>query len=334
MTNSIAESWVKEPCDVVVSDRLCGVVACVTGATGLIGRELVELLWSEGAEVRVLSRQPLEESPRVIPFRGSLFDRSLLDRFMDGADWLFHCAGEHREAKSFKAVNIDGTKCVVDSLQNQRIGYFCHLSSAGVVGRTGQLWVDETSECHPQNPYESSKYEAERVVLGQERSGVTVLLRPTNVVSANRPGLVGAAQIGGWRAFLGALLKAKEAAHLVHARMVAEAAVHLSRMSFDRPEVFMVGLDEDATNTVSGVWSLVRSQCQDMRLPVPPVVPVMVPWLIRLMGGLRGNRGDVRYSSAKLRRQGVELSWDVMRIVRETLWKDREGAVPICPRHS
>ena len=44
-------------------------IACVTGASGIIGKQIVAILKAEGYEIRVLSRKVLKKNKRVHLFQ-------------------------------------------------------------------------------------------------------------------------------------------------------------------------------------------------------------------------------------------------------------------------
>ncbi len=47
-------------------------IACVTGASGMVGREIVRCLVLQGCKVRALSRSKHFDDPKVELFRGAL----------------------------------------------------------------------------------------------------------------------------------------------------------------------------------------------------------------------------------------------------------------------
>lgn len=70
----------------------------VTGATGFVGRNLVEKLISSGNRVRCLVRKSsradfLKEMPAVEVFYGDLFDETLLRQCISGVSTVYHVAG-------------------------------------------------------------------------------------------------------------------------------------------------------------------------------------------------------------------------------------------------
>ena len=66
----------------------------VTGGSGFIGKHLASALIARGRQVRVLDLQP---PPRALPqiehVCGSVLDRDLVERAMDGVDEVYHLAG-------------------------------------------------------------------------------------------------------------------------------------------------------------------------------------------------------------------------------------------------
>jgi nucleoside-diphosphate-sugar epimerase len=66
----------------------------VTGGSGFIGKHLVSALIARGREVRVFDLQPPSRALQQIEYvRGSVLDRDLMHRAMDGVDEVYHLAG-------------------------------------------------------------------------------------------------------------------------------------------------------------------------------------------------------------------------------------------------
>jgi len=112
----------------------------VTGATGLVGRELVPHLVAAGWPVRVLvqprrGRRPprtvFPEGVEVVV--GNLEDETVLHQAMQGAHTVFHLAsaqwgGTRRE---LERIDIQGTRSVVSAARAARIGRLFYLSQLG-----------------------------------------------------------------------------------------------------------------------------------------------------------------------------------------------------------
>jgi nucleoside-diphosphate-sugar epimerase len=300
--------------------------ACVTGASGMIGRRIVRALLQRGHGVRILTRREVQVAGVEI-FRADLADDQVLERFVAGASAVFHCAAELRDESRMRDVNVLGTRRIVQLVERHGVGYFCQMSSAGVVGRTTRDWIDESAPCNPQNAYEVTKLEAERIAERGVAGCTTVILRPTNVVDETHLGELQLPVDGSLRSRMKAFVKGGECAHIVHAEDVAEAAVHfLDRPSGD-PRVFFVSLDHDPLNTVANLWRLHRALSggrSGRELSPFPHLPAAVPHFLRRLTSGRGNRGTIRYASDRLLSQGFRYSLGVadavQRILQDRAW--------------
>ncbi len=162
-------------------------IACVTGASGMVGSKIVQRLTLQGYKVRVLSRSKYFDDPDVKLFCGGLEDEKVLKSFLNNAHLLFHCAAELYDESKMWDVNVLGTERLLSIVKGTSIKYLCYLSSAGVVGRTNIRWVNEETACEPQNAYERSKWAAEQLVAKGIDGCRIVILRPTNVIDNKQP---------------------------------------------------------------------------------------------------------------------------------------------------
>lgn len=166
--------------------------AFVTGATGFAGsrlcRTLVERGWQVSALVRTTSRAAgaLDGLP-VTRVAGDVRDpASLGGGAMAGVDVVFHLASAFREAKlsdeTFRAVNVDGTRHVLEAAAAAGVGRVVHCSTVGIHGDTGHMPVTEESPPGElDDSYNVTKLEAERLARGffAERGMAGVVVRPT-----------------------------------------------------------------------------------------------------------------------------------------------------------
>lgn len=85
----------------------------LTGANGFLGRALTKHLLASGWQVRALLRRPAAdlEALGATAVLGAIEGRDSLDRLLQGADAVIHCAGlvKARRGSEFTAVNVDGT---------------------------------------------------------------------------------------------------------------------------------------------------------------------------------------------------------------------------------
>lgn len=151
----------------------------VTGATGFVGRHILERLLAEGHRVRALSRSDdkarrvLDEDAiddgRITLCSGTLDDPDALRHLVEGCSGCIHLVGIIREAKgqTFEQVHVGGTRAIVQACRQQdpKMRYV-HMSALGV-------GADKRAG------YRDTKHRAEQMV---RKSGL-----PWTIV---RPGLI------------------------------------------------------------------------------------------------------------------------------------------------
>ena len=157
----------------------------VTGGSGFIGKHLVSALIARGRQVRVLDLQP---PPRALPqvqyVRGSVLDRDLVDRAMDGVDEVYHLAGLPgmwlpRKA-DFHTVNFGGTEIVIETARKRGIKRFLHCSTESILFRASPSMVPVADDAFlPDDmpgPYTRSKMLADRFAMQAAASGYPVII--------------------------------------------------------------------------------------------------------------------------------------------------------------
>lgn len=82
-----------------VLEAFAGHSAVVTGGTGLIGRQVVELLVAAGANVKIVSLDHVKVSDRAEHVIGDLTSFDLCKELTRGMDFVFHLAGIKGSAK-------------------------------------------------------------------------------------------------------------------------------------------------------------------------------------------------------------------------------------------
>lgn len=297
-------------------------IACVTGASGMVGSKIVQRLVLQGYKVRALSRSKHFDGRNVELFRGGLEDEAILKRFLYNANLLFHCAAELYDESKMWDVNVLGTERLLRTVRESNIQYMCYMSSAGAVGRTKVKWVDEKTKCEPQNVYERSKWAAEKLLAHGINGCRVVILRPTNVIDEKRPGALSLPMSGSWLNRFKVFLKGGECAHIVHAEDVAKAAMYFVSRPFNNPRCFFVSCDHEPLNTFAGLWALYKAIENNRPVDrIRPVahLPLIVPHILRKLWRGRGNRGDVRYSSGKLISEGFNFPLGVKGAVKQVV---------------
>jgi NAD(P)-dependent dehydrogenase (short-subunit alcohol dehydrogenase family) len=182
----------------------------VTGATGFIGRNLVEQLLKREGTIYVLvregSRGRLEElrsrwgapEDRIVPVVGDLSQEKLgcveaIDELRGKIDHFFHLAAIYdmtADAESQRVANVEGTREAVrlaDALDAKRFHMVSSIAAAGLYEGTFTEDMFEEAEKVDNNPYFQTKHESERVV--REESNVPWrIYRPGIVVGHSETG--------------------------------------------------------------------------------------------------------------------------------------------------
>jgi dihydroflavonol-4-reductase len=154
--------------------------ALVTGATGLLGSNLVRELAARGVAVRAVARDParakrlLDGIPALEIVRGDLDDVAGFAPALDGADVVFHAAAYFRESyrggthwERLRRTNVEGTRRLIDAAYARGVRRILHVSSIGTLATAapGGRPVDAAMRIAPEatrNDYFRSKILADR----------------------------------------------------------------------------------------------------------------------------------------------------------------------------
>lgn len=166
------------------------VSSLVTGARGFVGLWLVRALAARGDRVVATDLEaPAELPPEVRFVAADLRDPAAVGLLCQQArpDAVFHSASvvhtRHFGADSLRAINVDGTRTLLEAAEAAAATRFIYVSSASVVyeGRD----IENGDERLPYAskyaaPYAATKAEAERLVLDRAdpRGLRTVAIRP------------------------------------------------------------------------------------------------------------------------------------------------------------
>lgn len=165
----------------------------VTGATGFIGGNLVRELCERGHSVRALVRAGSDERAlrelNVERVHGDLNNPTALAAGLRGCDWCFHVAASYhlwlKDYRPMYAVNVEGTRTVLDSARKAGCARIVYTSTVGCIGlpRKTRGRVVPTNEDTPvseaqmSNHYKRSKWRAEQVAheLAHEGSPIVIV---------------------------------------------------------------------------------------------------------------------------------------------------------------
>lgn len=145
----------------------------VTGATGFVGRNVVQALLSRGHTVRALVRNPdraretLPATASLIVVRGDALERDAMARLADGADAMIHLIGIRRERPggvTYRRLHVDAARIALEAAGEAGAGRFVHMSALG-------------ARADAPARYHRTKFEGERLV---RRSGLRwTIFRPS-----------------------------------------------------------------------------------------------------------------------------------------------------------
>jgi dihydroflavonol-4-reductase len=152
--------------------------ALVTGATGLLGNNLVRLLVTRGAHVKALvrSREKAEKQLAGLPAKIVVGEMTNVGGFaneLKGVDVIFHAAAYFRDNykggkhwKQLFATNVLGTAHLFAEAYKAGVWRIVHTSSVAVLSGAPGKTIDETMRRNPEDAdnYYRSKVLADRKV--------------------------------------------------------------------------------------------------------------------------------------------------------------------------
>ncbi|MEA2602906.1 MAG: hypothetical protein QOF89_3898 [Acidobacteriota bacterium] len=169
----------------------------VTGGTGFTGKALVRRLLEQGHQVVALD---YKEGLRTQELRdwgaevvlGSVTDREVVRRAVDGAEVVHHLAAAFREMnvpdRYYQEVNVGGTRNVLEAALEAGVRRFVYCSTCGVHGNIDHPPGGEDAPIRPADYYQRTKYEAEPIVREFHQRGLpSVVLRPAAIYGPGDP---------------------------------------------------------------------------------------------------------------------------------------------------
>lgn len=255
----------------------------VTGASGMLGGAVADLLATRGWDVTVMQRRTAGGRHRES--LGDVRDPEAVRRAVEGQDAVVHLAAKVDVIgpwMDFVRTNIDGTRHVIEAMRAQGGGRLVQVSSPSVA-HTGRSLSGQdagpATPMHARGHYARTKAAAELFALEADEGGSGPL-----AVTAVRPHLVwgpGDTQLIGRiadRARQGRLALVGSGAALMDTTYVDNAAAAivaaLDRIEHARGQAFVVTNDEPRP-----VGELIAGICRAMGVPAPRLkVPLPVAW--------------------------------------------------------
>lgn len=252
-------------------------IVTVFGASGFLGRHVVQELAREGWRIRAAVRRPnlahflrpLGASGQIHPIQANIRDENSVRRAIASSDAVINLVGilSEKGVQDFEAIHENGAANIARAVREAGVTRLVHVSALG---------ADEKSSSR----YALSKARAERI-MRQEVPG-TVILRPSVVFGAEDRffnlfaslarlapvlPLIGGGKTRLQPVYVGDVAKAV-------ARAVADAACSAKTYELGGPQVM----------TLREVWELVLRVTERRRLLLP--IPFMIAQIMGLILGL------------------------------------------------
>ena len=291
----------------------------VTGATGFVGRALVDRLLAEACTVRAAVRTLSADLPAVVDqiAVGEIGPDTDWTRAVAAVDGVVHLAARvHMTGEEspgalplYQEVNAAGAAALASAARRAGVRRFVLMSTTTVYGdRSRARAFDESSPPAPASPYARSKLEGERLVAAALRESATqlVVLRPPLVYGPGAKGnfarLVALVQ----RGLPLPLASVDNRRSLVFVGNLVDAILRVLEHPAAAGRTYVVA-DGEAVSTATLIARIAAALGRGSRLlPCPPA-------LLRYGAGLLG-RGDeasrllddMTVDSSRIR---AELSW-------------------------
>jgi long-chain acyl-CoA synthetase len=300
----------------------------LTGATGFVGREILDRLLSRGRRVYALVRAKdddaaagrLPRHARLTPVAGDIerpglgLSRHRADALADEVTTVVHCAASVSFGLSLRdsrRVNVDGTRHVLELAERcsglERMSY---VSTAYVAGEPRRLFQEDQLDVGQsfRNPYERSKFEAERMVRERANGMPLQIVRPSIVVGDSRTGRTSSFNVlyAPLKAFARGAIPAIPARRsspvdIVPVDYVADQTVELADGGPDGTFHLVAGRNATTVGRLLELASAELGRKPPAVLPPAAYRRLLHPLLRRKYGGLRRMEAYFPYFSMRVR---------------------------------
>src|ERR671914_1582388 len=295
----------------------------LTGATGFVGKEILDRFLDRGRRVYALVRAEndtaaaarLAPHANLTPVAGDIEKPGLgLASPPEDVSTILHCAASVSFDLSLdesRRVNVDGTRNVLDLAKRcDRLERLSYVSTAYVAGEPRRLFQEDQLDVGQRfrNPYERSKFEAERMVRRRAERLPLQILRPSIVVGDSRTGRTSSFNVlyAPLKAFARGAIPAIPARRsspvdIVPVDYVADQTVELADGGPDGTFHLVAGRNATTVGRLLELASAELGRKPPAVLPPAAYRRLLHPWLRRKYGGLRRMEVYFPYFSMRVR---------------------------------
>ncbi len=300
----------------------------LTGATGFVGKEILDRFLDRGRRVFALVRAEDDDAAarRLSPHAhltavagdierpGLGLAEPAAARLAEEVTTVVHCAASvsfDLSLEDSRRVNVEGTRKVLDLAHRcEQLERLSYISTAYVAGEPRRLFGEDELDVGQRfrNPYERSKFEAERMVRERARGLPLQVLRPSIVVGDSRTGRTSSFNVlyGPLKAFARGAIPAIPARRsspvdIVPVDYVADRTVDLAEHGRDGTYHLVAGRNATTVGRLLDLASAQLGQRPPAVLPPAAYRRLLHPWLRRKYSGLRRLEVYFPYFSMRVR---------------------------------
>jgi nucleoside-diphosphate-sugar epimerase len=307
----------------------------ITGATGKIGRHVVEELLARGYHVRALTSKPVTAaSPRDrLEWRQLNFQESLhFDSLVQECAAVIHLGAELSVTERMQRSNVDATRALAEASERAAVKFFCYTSSVSVYGSSrrrrvledtpvltadrdvsNEYWAGDVLRC-----YGRTKLQGELAINAVAQKVEYVILRPTLVV--DNQDLM---ELRDWGRAKKDLLSSRHA-HYIYVCDVADAILWFMERGLRRDQplagvnTFNLSEDDAPINTYGQIFKTAYEATDD-----PKWRAMTTPWPVQWFQAmakfrtllLRQPFGRMLFSGDKMREAGYAVRFGMSHAV-------------------
>jgi nucleoside-diphosphate-sugar epimerase len=166
----------------------------ITGGAGFLGINLIRHLDERGYALVSLDVEVFDhpEKDRVEVIKGDIRDKGIVDRAMEGVDFVVHTAAALPlySPEDIYTTDVEGTRNILDAAKRHGVERVVHVSSTAVYGIPDHHPLYEGDRLEGVGPYGQAKIQAEMICLEYRAKDMVVpVIRPKSFVGPERLGV-------------------------------------------------------------------------------------------------------------------------------------------------